>query len=112
MFDLYEPPICAVQNRIAEEITKNQEALLVATVVDRVGFDVDRERLIKALNFEKSIYDDVWEKAANHFRGTAHWIAEEDENWHGFVCDRCRRAVDKRECFCPNCGARMESEGQ
>ena len=42
---------------------------------------------------------------------TGHWKPIEDSDcWRGYVCDKCGKAVNQRENFCPNCGARMEKK--
>ena len=42
---------------------------------------------------------------------TGHWKPIEDSDWwRGYVCDKCGKAVNQRENFCPNCGARMVTE--
>ena len=42
---------------------------------------------------------------------TGHWKPVEDSDcWRGYICDKCGKAVNQRENFCPNCGARMVTE--
>ena len=39
------------------------------------------------------------------------WIPVEDSDcWRGYICDKCGKAINQRENFCPNCGVRMEEE--
>ena len=40
------------------------------------------------------------------------WIETDDKYGAFFICDKCHRQSDIMENFCPNCGAKMESEEQ
>ena len=43
-------------------------------------------------------------------RPTGYWLdaREEDPCW--YICSECKRMVDDDSNYCPNCGARMESD--
>ena len=42
---------------------------------------------------------------------TGKWIPIEDSDcWRGYICNKCGKAVNQRENFCPNCGERMVTE--
>ncbi len=41
---------------------------------------------------------------------TGKWIPIEDSDcWRGYICDKCGKAVNQKENYCPNCGAIMEN---
>ena len=44
-------------------------------------------------------------------RRTGHWIPM-NEIYMPCICSECRKAELKKSKYCPDCGARMESEGE
>lgn len=53
----YESPITAVYERIANQITQDFEDRLMAEVKMKVDIDVDKDELIKALDYDRHQYE-------------------------------------------------------
>ena len=43
---------------------------------------------------------------------TGHWIDHQDGRWIYAKCSECGTVHDTQTNYCPNCGAKMESEGK
>lgn len=55
----------------------------------------------------KELYKAVYElPSVNPQPKTGHWI----ETWTGLWCSECNKDVNSFYNYCPNCGAKMESE--
>lgn len=96
---MYESPIDVIYN---DMVTKLEDGILKA--LQDVCITVDKEELIKALQYDRDQYRKGYEDAVERQRGE--WIAYQDGKYH---CSRCDDVAPKgyRWNFCPNCGARM-----
>lgn len=97
----YESPINVMIGQIETQIEND-----VLTAIQRVGVDVDRDELIKALNYDR----DQYRKGYNDAKVHAHWIINGD--WA--ECSNCHEssklAVLEHKDFCGACGAAMDEE--
>lgn len=53
----YESPITKAVKEIEEELMKQEEHLCMMTVSREVGYSVDKDELIKTLNYDREQYD-------------------------------------------------------
>ena len=53
---MYENPIMQVTNDIQSKIIKDQQDTIMQTITQTMGFEVDKEELIKALNYDRNQY--------------------------------------------------------
>jgi hypothetical protein len=53
----YESPITKIARQFSEEMIKNEENCLMVAVKESVGFDVDKDELLKALNYDREQYN-------------------------------------------------------
>lgn len=54
--DMYQSPITKLIGEITSEIIRNEENKLIAVVNQQVGYRIDREELIKALQYDRDQY--------------------------------------------------------
>lgn len=87
--------------------------------VQSYGINVDKERLVTALEDAKRFYQEGYADGKKDAREPAHWI--EECTW--IICSRCRSEFSDEivfmdrshvECanpkFCPECGAKMDGD--
>ena len=53
---MYESPINQYLIDVQNQLTEQRENAIVQTVTETVGFDIDKEELIKALNYDRNQY--------------------------------------------------------
>lgn len=76
----------------------------IVTVVQRFGFDVNKEELTKALLYDRGQYE-------KGFRDGRPPKGEWEDNWNSaFKCDipycsNCKKPSISKFNYCPNCGA-------
>ena len=111
---MYESPIALT----AEEIQSILEDE-VLKVTKKIGIDVDKDELIKALKYDRGQYEKGYADAkAEQKKGK--WLSHYDyckrkgctpsglsAYWW---CDQCEHGVEYPTNFCPNCGAEMKGE--
>lgn len=110
---MYESPIKVLRQQIETEI----EAEAMKAVL-RLGVVVDKEELLKALEYDRGQYQKGYQDAVRHGR----WITKYDILGNELdVCSECgEEAVgydtymgDYRTVatdYCPHCGAKMDQE--
>ena len=75
----------------------------IVTVVQRFGFDVNKEELTKALLYDRGQY----EKGYTDGRPPkGEWV----DGYYGVWCSVCKQDHEYRTPYCPNCGADMRTE--
>ena len=60
---MYESPINQIVNKMMESITEQREDAIVTTISETVGFDIDKQELIKALNYDRKQYEKGYKDA-------------------------------------------------
>ena len=53
----YESPITKVIQQVEQDVIRQEEDALVCEVSRKIGFDIDKDRLIKALQYDSDQYD-------------------------------------------------------
>ena len=53
----YESPITGIINEMAMQISEQRDNAIVASIGEQIGVQVDKDRLIKALNFDSQQYE-------------------------------------------------------
>jgi len=106
----YESPIEIVCGEM-----KNQLENDVYSVVQSYGIKIDKEELIKALEYDRNQYQQGYTDAKEEFeRKKGKWI--EDETGYGFwtcsVCGFVSEAfgADILYHYCPSCGAYLKGD--
>ena len=54
---MYESPINKIVGEITEEINRQDEENCMVSIRQAVGYQVDKEELIKALNYDRNQYE-------------------------------------------------------
>ena len=105
---MYKSPIEIIQSDIETKIENN-----VYEAVQKVGINVNKEELIKALSYDRYQYEKGYNDAISDLSTHAHWI---DRNgaciyteWTRYKCSNCEKCGIKSN-YCGNCGAKMDEE--
>ena len=113
----WEPPIHINYQHHVQEINKAVEGEIMKAVV-KVGVDVDKERLLKALMDAKSFYEEGYADGKRNSVVHGRWenitIAVVDTTGYCGVCGKQAvwRSRNKPYAICPNCGAKMDLQGE
>lgn len=114
----YQSPIEIIYDKLTADFNIQLENN-VMTAVQNYGINVDRDELIKALNYDRRQYEAGYRTAMLRYKAQkGEWLQhnsiEEDLNiWH---CSNCKmeycsecggRPLEYNYNFCPNCGADM-----
>ena len=95
---MYESPIDVIYKDI---VTKVEDGIFKA--VQNVNIVVDRDELLKALQYDRNSYLKGFEDGSRVVHGK--WISKGEEVY----CSECNfRFYPVMFKFCPNCGAKME----
>ena len=114
----YESPIEIVRGEMKSQLEND-----VYSVVQSYGIKVDKDELIKALEYDRNQYQQGYADAKTELeRKTGKWLPHPHEReWD--VCSVCGIGCKRREYemqfgqerehefsyqYCPNCGAKME----
>lgn len=112
----YQSPITVAVQRISEGIGEHAKCVeeMILREIERIGVIVDKEELIKALNYDREQYytgyrvgyNDGIDSATQH----AYWY----DDCGKLRCSLCEEYQSEYGCdeeteFCPHCGARMDS---
>lgn len=99
----YEPTIKVMIGQLETQIEND-----IITAILRVGVDVDKDELLRALRYDRDQYRKGYDDAKVH----AHWIIFKGGQWA--ECSRCHEdekiAVLVHKDYCPACGAIMDEE--
>lgn len=112
---IYDSPISEMKKSAEEWITqvkKEREDSFVTQISFELGYEVNKDELIKALMYDRKQYEKGFHDAEEHFRAVATWEYNEDadeDSEFQYKCGRCgcpERSNNHR--FCSSCGARMK----
>lgn len=103
----YKSPIDVIISEWEMEIENE-----ICNAVQRVGVNVDREELVKALNYDRHQYEKGYADAVrDHKRQSGHWkMIFHDGNFKWIQCSECGHDTKILKClpnFCEECGAEM-----
>lgn len=110
----YESPITVYQTQqeMVQCIRETQDEMVFAKI--RQVVDVNKEELIKALQYDrdqyKKGYEDGLKDAVPVVHG--HWYEDRWTRYDGYVvCSACKKRNNEHK-FCPECGAKMDEDGE
>jgi len=111
----YQSPISQIYKDVEYKFKEDMENKTMEAV-HHFGISVDKEELIKALQYDRNQYDKGYSDGRASAIKTGHWIESNIPN-EKYICSECGGAcwyydVDKyisKSRYCPNCGAEMES---
>jgi len=100
----------------------------VFTVVQNIGINIDKDELIKALQYDRNQYEKGYADAmmnavpVNHGRWEEETVSSIEENaciqdWQSARCSVCKQYLTTPSMYyfthydyCPNCGAKMDGK--
>lgn len=88
----YESPITKIMKQLTEDVIKQEENCLMVAVKESVGFDVDKDELLKALSYDREQYQKGYADALKKLRQNltdADFMVERvpfTEKWNGVAC--------------------------
>ena len=82
-------------------------------VTQQMGLDVDRDELLKALQYDRGQYEKGYQDGCRDSRKQGRWERhyydsgeQIGDEWY---CSECSMCNDRRRTwYCPNCGAKMD----
>lgn len=112
----YESPVTVRIQQIAQEITERRENEIFCHIEEALGFDIDRDELVKALKYERDQFSRGFEAGYSAAKDWSEWVVDD---FTGIIdCKKCHTAApiditsgeQYRSSFCPGCGLAMMEE--
>lgn len=108
---MYESPINVIYGKITDQVLKEKDETMMLEIRQAIGYAVDKDELIKALQYDRHQYEKGYSDAVANLQKTGRWIDE----WVGCCiclnrCSNCLQDFTMESKYCPNCGAKMEVE--
>lgn len=103
----YQSPIELIQGNLQTQIENN-----CVKAVQSYGFNVDKEELRKALEYDRDQYNKGYADARERYkRPPGEWITKEHSI--DYYCSHCGERLDQCcENFCCHCGADMRKDNR
>ena len=121
MYSYRSPVSIFLVGDIISEMSKSIDDSIVTTINQSIGVGVDKEELIKALNYDRNQYNRGYNDAKEELIKIGKWINRrvitESNSFDLCVCSNCNEEFSydaetgvemSSYKFCPNCGAKME----
>ena len=116
----YESPITLMTEKIANDLSNKTEGLIMECV-QRVGVSVDKDELVRAMNYDRGQYEKGYRDGLNDAVKHGKWIPVNERAAKCSLCDeweytngrdKTGTAIIHRAIkhYCSNCGARMDGE--
>ena len=99
----YESPIKIIERNITKDLEDN-----VHDVIMSYGIDVNREELLKALNYDRDQYEKGYRDGKNDRFNSSVKPFKTGNRWR---CGECSTAVGRFWVFCQKCGLKINWEG-
>ena len=103
---MYESPIELVYHETFPKLIKQQEDLIMRGCLD-VGVYVNKEELVKALQYDRGQYEKGY---ADSRPKKGEWEVIDETEPKRYGCSVCKRLSWDMSNFCPYCGADMRSQ--
>lgn len=107
---VYNSPISIYQETQGEmlnEIRENFESEIMATVQTKCAININKEELLKALQYDRGQYEKGYQDGKMDAHKTGRWI-DAREQCGEFMCSNCEfLCCTNQYNYCPNCGAIM-----
>lgn len=109
----YSSPISIyqeTQREMLNEIRKNFESEIMAIVQTKCVINIDKEELLKALQYDREQYEKGYQDGKMNAQKTGQWIdTREQYGEFEFMCSNCELlCCTNHYNYCPKCGAKME----
>ena len=104
----YNCPIKMLVVDMTSELSKFIEDAMFCEIKQTIGFDVDKDELIKALKYDRNQYEEGYQAGKRDSMKFASW--EPIEFGTSFKCSNCSCEVEwQTSQYCPDCGAYMKN---
>ena len=109
---MYESPI-SMEKRVRQNIRESVDGKIYEAVLD-VDVHVNRDELLRALRYDRDQYAKGYEDGKRDAERHGRWIYQEDDDlFEAWVdCSVCHISTLGETPYCPNCGAKMDEEGE
>lgn len=111
---IYEQPFTANYNEIVKKMVEEQENQRVDYIMEevrKIGIVVDKDELIKALQYDRQQYEKGYFDGKREKESV--WYFDEDNKIRCFNCDEesyIQNPMLNRECYCSICGCKMRKD--
>lgn len=106
MLKEYNCPIKMLVGDMKSEFYKSVEDAMFCEIKQTIGYDIDKEELIKALNYDRHQYEEGYQAGKRDSMKFATW--ELVGFGTSFKCSNCDCKVGwQTSRYCPDCGAYM-----
>ena len=106
--DEYNCPIKMLVEDMTSEFCKSIEDAMFCEIKQTIGFDIDKDELIKALNYDRHQFEKGYEAGKREAMKVASWEPVGFEMY--FKCSNCRYTTEwQTSRYCPDCGAYMQN---
>ena len=107
-FSGYQSPVDLIVDQVMDRLDQEIENAVNLTL--NYEIKVNKEEMIKALQYDRDQYRIGYEQGKKHAVGHGHWKKVNDK-YPRYVCTICNHLFNNKGYkFCPNCGARMDEE--
>ena len=118
----YQPPFTGYMGdyaqKMVEEVNEQGDTVIYNEIVRQIAVDVDKDEMIRALNYDRDQYHkgyrDGYNEARNEFRKIGKWIDSKEidstRESSTYKCTVCCETFKHKSIFCPNCGALNDME--
>lgn len=102
---MWKSPIDIGITEISEKITNDLDRQVIQAV-HQVGISVNKDELIKALEYDRDQYEKGFSDGVKSEQKTGRWNRV-DYGTYKFKCDQCGNYHRAMYDYCPSCGAKM-----
>lgn len=105
---MYESPISITEitDNIIKEQNEQFENDLMYQIRINYHIDVDKEQLIRALQYDREQYEKGYQDCKAVMENTGKWLINSDGYYP--YCSQCKYEQKQKTRYCPNCGAFMK----
>lgn len=110
---MYQPPINIYETAM-NTIIEQRENAIFAKIQDAIDVQVDRDELIRALQYDRGQYEKGFQDGVRSVHNQGLWLKVKDnlDIDRGWICSICNGSVYEMTYepyqYCPHCGAKIE----
>ena len=98
-------------HEMVEDRERAEEEHLMCRIEETIGYEINRDELIQALNYDRDQYERGYADASGQSRPEMQWIKRPTRLGDiRFECPNCHTFTDERPgIYCGNCGVKMSN---
>lgn len=109
---MYESPVKISFDEEISKVTQEADNQIIATIQQLVS--VDKDELIRALQYDRGQYEKGYEDGKRDAVRHGYWIRLNRKSFSTcdsfWQCSECRHENARRTDYCPHCGAKMDGK--